>query len=176
MQGVLAQAKNGDELFWEEKFHAANGKARACTQGALHFILLSFGGKGFFFHFSLVPNVFPLNSQWVLRMGYPIEVVNRIILFIFFLYQVLLHDMLCVELHSSGSPSSHCVTQHVLHSTSLLSHMLWQVLFSFHLYSRAKGEEFYTSEYNLLFWRASIVSFIFSDGSIKLACCNPIKS
>jgi hypothetical protein len=34
---VLAQAKNGDELFWEEKFHAANGKAQACTQGALLF-------------------------------------------------------------------------------------------------------------------------------------------
>jgi hypothetical protein len=28
LQGVLAQAKNGDELFWEEKFHAANGKAQ----------------------------------------------------------------------------------------------------------------------------------------------------
>jgi hypothetical protein len=27
LQGVLAQAKNGDKLFWEEKFHAANGKA-----------------------------------------------------------------------------------------------------------------------------------------------------
>jgi hypothetical protein len=51
LQGVLAQAKNGDELFWEEKFHAANGKARACTHGALLFILLSFAGKGFFFIF-----------------------------------------------------------------------------------------------------------------------------
>jgi hypothetical protein len=120
--------------------------------------------------------VFSLNSQWVLRMGYPIEAANRIILFIFFLYQVLLRDMLCGELHSSSSPSSHCVTQHVLHSTSLLSHMLWQTLSSFHLYRWAKGEEFYTSKYNLLFWRASVVSFIFSDGSIKLACCNPKKS
>jgi hypothetical protein len=138
LQGVLAQAKNGDELFWEEKFHAANGKARACTQNALLFILLILGGgKGFFFHFSLVPNAFPLNLQWVLGMGCPIEVTNRIILFIFFLYQVLLHDTLCGELHSSGSPSSHYVTQHVLHSTSLLSllsHMLWQMLSSFHLY------------------------------------------
>jgi hypothetical protein len=26
LQGVLAQAKIGEELFWEEKFHAANGK------------------------------------------------------------------------------------------------------------------------------------------------------
>jgi hypothetical protein len=34
---VLAQAKNSDELFWEEKFHAANGKAQACTQGGLLF-------------------------------------------------------------------------------------------------------------------------------------------
>jgi hypothetical protein len=36
---VLAEAKNGDKLFWEEKFHAANGKAQACTQGALLFLL-----------------------------------------------------------------------------------------------------------------------------------------
>jgi hypothetical protein len=38
LQGVLAQVKNGDEPFWEEKFHAANGKTQASTQGALHFI------------------------------------------------------------------------------------------------------------------------------------------
>ncbi len=42
----IAQAKNGGELFWEEKFHAANGKAQACTQGALHFFLLSLEGFG----------------------------------------------------------------------------------------------------------------------------------
>jgi hypothetical protein len=34
LQGVLAQAKNGDELFCE-KFHAANGNAQTCSQGAL---------------------------------------------------------------------------------------------------------------------------------------------
>lgn len=26
--GVFAQAKNGDEQLWKEKFHAANGKAQ----------------------------------------------------------------------------------------------------------------------------------------------------
>jgi hypothetical protein len=31
LQGVLAQAKNSDELFWEEKFHATNGKALHLT-------------------------------------------------------------------------------------------------------------------------------------------------
>jgi hypothetical protein len=40
-------AKNGDKLFWEEKFHAVNGKAQAHTEGALHFFLLSLGGGGF---------------------------------------------------------------------------------------------------------------------------------
>ncbi len=55
LRGVLAQAKIGDQLFWEEKFHATNGKAQACTQGALLFILLSFVGKGFFFIFPLFP-------------------------------------------------------------------------------------------------------------------------
>ncbi len=46
LQGVLAQAKNGDQVFWEEKFHAANGKAQACTQGALFLFLFCFGGEG----------------------------------------------------------------------------------------------------------------------------------
>jgi len=64
-QGVLGQAKNGDELFWEEKFHAANWKAQACTQGALLFFLLSFGWEwwerilfSFFPCSQCVPNVF----------------------------------------------------------------------------------------------------------------------
>jgi hypothetical protein len=55
LQGVLAQAKNGDELFGQENSRAANGKAIACTQGALLFIPLSFGGKGFFNFFSFFP-------------------------------------------------------------------------------------------------------------------------
>jgi hypothetical protein len=46
LQWVLAKAKNGDQVFWEVKFHAANGKAQACTQGALPFFLLCFGGGG----------------------------------------------------------------------------------------------------------------------------------
>jgi hypothetical protein len=70
LQRVLAQAKNGDELFWEEKFHAPNGKPQACTQGALLFFLLSlgecgWGGEGFLFFlgcflvFFCVPIMFP---------------------------------------------------------------------------------------------------------------------
>jgi hypothetical protein len=59
----IAQAKNGGELFSEEKFHAANGKAQARTQGALHFFLLSLQGKGFFEKNSMVPNVFPICSH-----------------------------------------------------------------------------------------------------------------
>ncbi len=37
------RAKNGDEIFWEEKFPAANGKAQAHAKGALH---LSVWGGG----------------------------------------------------------------------------------------------------------------------------------
>jgi hypothetical protein len=48
LQGVLAQAKYGDELFCEEKFHAANGKAQTCSQGALISFLLRRGGGGVF--------------------------------------------------------------------------------------------------------------------------------
>jgi hypothetical protein len=49
-------------------------------------------------------------------------------------------------LFSSFFLGSKCVPQHVLHSTSLLSDMLWQMLSSFHIYSLAKGEELYTSK------------------------------
>jgi hypothetical protein len=72
LQGVLlAQAKNGDKLFWEEKFHAANGKARACTQGALLLILLSFGGKGFFFSFSPCSQCVPFKFAMGSKNGLP---------------------------------------------------------------------------------------------------------
>ncbi len=111
LQRVLAQAKNGDKPFWEEKFHPANGKvAQACTQGAL-LLKNKFWGKEFFPHFSLVPNVFPLGFQWI-PIRFPI----------------------C-------SPGFQCDPQHVPHSTSFLFHMLCQMLSSFHLYRWAKVEE-----------------------------------
>jgi hypothetical protein len=50
-----AQAKNGDELFEEEKFHATNAKAQARTQGALHFFLSSCRGEEDFFSFPWFP-------------------------------------------------------------------------------------------------------------------------
>jgi len=63
LQGVLAEAKNGEELFWEEKFHAANRKAQACTQGALLFLPFNFGGESrdFFFIFLW----FPMCSHYI---------------------------------------------------------------------------------------------------------------
>ncbi len=130
MQRVLAQAKNGDELFWEEKFHAPNGKPQACTQGALLFFLLSlgewgWGGEGFSFSFSprsqWVPIICPLSSQWVPN---------------------LFPNMF-------------------FHSTSLLSHVLWQMLSSFHLSSWAKVGEFCTLNQNHIFW-GSYHSFFFN--------------
>ncbi len=39
-----------------------------------------------------------------------------------------------------------CFSQRVLHTTSLWSHMHWKMVFSFHLYRWAKGEELYTSK------------------------------
>ncbi len=53
-------AKNGDKFFWEEKFHAANGKAQAHFECALYFFLLSLGGRDLkedIFQFSLVPTM-----------------------------------------------------------------------------------------------------------------------
>ncbi len=72
LQGALAHAKNGDEVFWEEKFHVADGKAQACTQGALFFFFLCFGvggGRRIFFSFfpisQCVRTMFLSSSQWV---------------------------------------------------------------------------------------------------------------
>jgi hypothetical protein len=45
------QAKNGDKHFWEEKFHAANGKAQVWGAGDL---------EENFFLFSLVPTMFTI--------------------------------------------------------------------------------------------------------------------
>jgi hypothetical protein len=66
--------------------------------------------------------------------------------------------------------------QRVPNSTSILSHMPWQMLSSFHLYCWAKGEELYTSKYSLLVRGASEVSFFSSDGPIKLAHCKKKKT
>jgi len=73
LQGALAHAKNGDEAFWEEKFHAANGKAQARTQGAcfFSFYVLGWGGLGgrdvfsFFPASQCVGTMFLSSSQWV---------------------------------------------------------------------------------------------------------------
>jgi hypothetical protein len=64
--------------FGKRKFHATNGKAGACTQGALLFFPFKFWGTGWgaegariFFHFLLVLNVFPLGYLKV-GNGFPI--------------------------------------------------------------------------------------------------------
>jgi len=54
--GVLAQAKNGDEQFWNIEISCSQWEGSACTQSALIFFLLSFGclgvgGRGFFSFF-----------------------------------------------------------------------------------------------------------------------------
>ncbi len=46
LPGVLAQAKNGDKLFWREKFHAANGKAPSMHSRCLAFFPLKVVGSG----------------------------------------------------------------------------------------------------------------------------------
>jgi len=70
---VLAQAKNGDEQFWKEKFHAANGKAQHALKVPQFFFLLSFGLWGGFFSFFLcslqVPNGFPICSPRVFSIA-----------------------------------------------------------------------------------------------------------
>ncbi len=62
LRGALADAKNGDEVFWKEKFHAANGKAQACIQRCFVFLCFGVGGEERFFF--IFPN-FPMCSHYV---------------------------------------------------------------------------------------------------------------
>jgi hypothetical protein len=63
LQGVLAQAKNGDCSLGKRNFMQLMGRPQACNQGALPFFLSSFGGgeKGIFFIFPW----FPMRSHYV---------------------------------------------------------------------------------------------------------------
>ncbi len=112
-------------------------------------LFLSFGWEGgekdlfsFFPGSQCVPTMFLLSFQWV-PSRFPIY-----------------------------SPSSWCVLQHVLQRTSLLSHMLWQMLPSFHLYrwwANGQGTLYIKREPSIL---GSLHSFIFlSDRPIKLTHC-----
>ncbi len=59
-QGVLAQAKNGDKFFWEEKCLQPMGRPKQALKVPC-FFPLKFGVGRIFFHF-------PLGSQYVLTM------------------------------------------------------------------------------------------------------------
>jgi hypothetical protein len=80
LQGVLVEAKNGDKLYRKKKLHAANGKAQIA-------FMVPWGGGGAgagnFVHFSLVPNVFPLSSQWVLTCSQYVPQIRNVFLNIF---------------------------------------------------------------------------------------------
>jgi hypothetical protein len=87
------------------------------VENALLFFLLNLGGKGKDF-FSFFPG-----SQCV-PFKFPMSPIRLPI---------------C-------SQNSKKIPQNVLHTTSLLSHMLWQMLSSFQLYSCAKGEKLNIAE------------------------------
>jgi hypothetical protein len=88
------EAKNGDELFREEdKFHAGNGKTQACSQVALPLLILGLVGLG--------------GGGRGEKGG--------------FLSFYVPHSSQC--LHTMFPSSSQYVPRHVLHSTSILSHI-----------------------------------------------------
>jgi hypothetical protein len=75
LHGVLAQAKSGDQLFWEVKFHASNGRPKHALKVPYFFSFKVLGGWGrrpggeklnfFFLGSQCVPTMFTLSSQWV---------------------------------------------------------------------------------------------------------------
>ncbi len=98
--------------------------------------------KDFFFSFfpgsQCVPTMFLSSSQWV-----PIRLIVNMLRGKAFFHFSLFPSVfsLCSLSVPNGFPSGpQCVPRHVLHSTSLVSHRLWQMLSSFHLYRWAKGE------------------------------------
>ncbi len=63
-------AKNGDEKFWKQKFHAANRKAQhALTKGPIFSFFEGAGGEGFFPCSQCVLNVFSSKFQFVLKFS-----------------------------------------------------------------------------------------------------------
>ncbi len=100
--------------FGKRNFMQPMERPKHALKVPLLFLLLRLKGRERKDFFSFFPGsqcvhiMFPSSSQWV-----PIRFSIR-------------------------SPSSQCVPQHVLHSTSLISHMLWQISSSFHLYTWAK--------------------------------------
>jgi hypothetical protein len=82
-KGVLGQAKNGDELFWEEKISCSQLEGPSMHSRCLAFLPFKFWvgvvGKEFYFHFSLVPNVFPMCSLEIFSIRIPSgKVFNKI--------------------------------------------------------------------------------------------------
>jgi hypothetical protein len=65
IMGVLAQAKNGDEQFWNIEIPCSQWEGSACTQSALNFFFQVLGDKRIFLGIPSFPNVSPSSSQWV---------------------------------------------------------------------------------------------------------------
>jgi hypothetical protein len=86
----------------------------------------------------------------------------------------------CFSMCSHGVPSKFLMTVHlhVLYlSTSLLFHMLWPKLFSFHLYAGLKGGTIYIkTEPSILRRLHSLIFLGGSNGPIRLACRLPPPS
>ncbi len=72
IMGVLAQAKNGDEQFWNIKISCSHWEGSACTQSALILFFKASGWGEDFFSFSLcsqhVPFKLPMGSYQVPNM------------------------------------------------------------------------------------------------------------
>jgi len=66
---LLAQAKNGDEHFWNIEISCSQWEGSACTQSALIFFFQVWGAKRIFFKNSFVPKhvpfKFPMGSHQV---------------------------------------------------------------------------------------------------------------
>jgi hypothetical protein len=67
--GILYQAKNGENSFGNKNFMQPMGRLSMHSKClAFYFFNFGFGGRGGFFLFSFVPNMFPSSSQWVPNM------------------------------------------------------------------------------------------------------------
>jgi hypothetical protein len=67
--GVLAEAKNGDEQFWNIEISCSQWEGSACTHDGPCFLLFEGVGGGGLKKFPLVPNIFSPCSQRVLKFS-----------------------------------------------------------------------------------------------------------
>ncbi len=142
------------------------------NEGASLYFLVGGEREFFFSSWCLVWRVDCSLSTWTVHS--PLFMQAFCLLVCLFCFVLFCFSTWVGEGQSKESPSSWPVPQNVsTSSTSLLSHMLWQMLSSFHLYRWAEGKN--CIFYNRTFYVMSLRNVLLFWGLIKLVHCKRIR-